>query len=161
MATDVQRIIDTILSSSRVQESRAFEGRTFADEPILRRGSQMESYLPDKIREMRSMARSQPSRIRSDQQLFYEQARFMEDYEDSIESYSTFSHYFPTYESMGNRDLRRYFSWRAHVRAGKVIPTSLSFVFVLFYELICGIGVSSPKEGFAKNRVAVAGVPHL
>ena len=150
MATDVQRIIDTILSSSRVQESRAFEGRTFADEPILRRGSQMESYLPDKIREMRSMARSQPSRIRSDQQLFYEQARFMEDYEDSIESYSTFSHYFPTYESMGNRDLRRYFSWRAHVRAGKVIPTSLSFVFVLFYELICGIGVSSPKEGFAK-----------
>lgn len=53
VATDVQRIIDTILSSSRVQESRAFEGRTFADEPILRRGSQMESYLPDKIREMR------------------------------------------------------------------------------------------------------------
>lgn len=150
MATDVQRIIDTILSSSRVQESRAFEGRTFADEPILRRGSQMESYLPDKIRKMRSMARSQPSRIRSDQQLFYEQARFMEDYEDSIESYSTFSHYFPTYESMGNRDLRRYFSWRAHVRAGKVIPTSLSFVFVLFYELICGIGTGSPKEGFAK-----------
>ena len=139
MATDVQRIIDTILSSSRVQESRAFEGRTFADEPILRRGSQMESYLPDKIREMRSMARSQPSRIRSDQQLFYEQARFMEDY-------------VPTYESMGNRDLRRYFSWRAHVRAGKVIPTSLSFVFVLFYELICGIGVSSPREGFAKIK---------
>ncbi len=74
----------------------------------------------------------------------------MEDYEDSIESYSTFHSCSSTYESMGNRDLRRYFSWRAHVRAGKVIPTSLSFVFVLFYELICGIGVSSPKEGFAK-----------
>lgn len=150
MATDVQRIIDTILSSPRAQESKLFEGRTFVDEPILRRGSQMESYLPDKIREMRSMARSQPSRIRSDQQLFYEQARFMEEYEDSVESYSTFNHYFPTYESMGNRDLRRYFSWRTHVRAGKVLPTSLSFVFVLFYELLCGIGTSSPEDGFRK-----------
>lgn len=150
MATDVQRIIDTILASPRAQESKLFEGRTFVDEPILRRGSQMESYLPDKIEKMRAMARIQPSRIRSDQQLFYEQARFMEDYEDSVESFSTFSHYFPTYESMGNRDLRRYFSWRAHARAGKVLPTSLSFVFVLFYELICGIGVSNPEDGFRK-----------
>lgn len=150
MATDVQRIIDTILASPRAQESKLFEGRTFVDEPILRRGSQMESYLPDKIEKMRAMARTQTSRIRSDQQLFYEQARFMEGYEDSVESYSTFSHYFPTYESMGNRDLRRYFSWRAHVRAGKVLPTSLSFVFVLFYELMCGIGASNPEDGFRK-----------
>lgn len=150
MATDVQQIIDRILSSSRAQENRAFAGRTFTDEPILQRGSQMESYLPERIRQMREMAHTPQARTKPAAQLFYEQARLMEDYEDDIESYSTFSHYYATYESMGNRDLRRYFSWRTRVRYGKIIPTSLTFAFVLFYEYLCGIGVDSPEDGFRK-----------
>ena len=150
MPADVQQIIDRILASPRMQQNDAFANRTFSDEPILRRGSQMESYLPEKIGEMRALARTPEARTMPAARIFYLQARLMETYEDSIECHSTFSHYFPTYEDMGNRDLRRYFSWRTNVRHGKIIPTSLSFVFVLLYELLCGIGTSSPEDGFHK-----------
>ena len=147
---DIQSIIDRINAQAEGRQTGAFATRVYTDEPIVSRGSQMASYLPERIEQMRAIARNPETRMWPAAKLFYEQAHVMEDYEDDVPFYSTFSHYFPTYEDMSNRDLRRYFSWRTQVRQGKVSPTSLSFVFVLFYELLCGVGVSDARDGFDK-----------
>lgn len=147
---DIQSIIDRINAQAEGRQTGAFATRVYTDEPIVSRGSQMASYLPERIEQLRAIARNPEARMWPAAKLFYEQARVMEDYEDDVPFYSTFSHYFPTYEDMSNRDLRRYFSWRTQVRQGKVSPTSLSFVFVLFYELLCGVGVSDARDGFDK-----------
>ena len=145
---DVQQIIDRVLSDPRVRASTAFTGRTFADEPILRRGSQMAGYLPPRCRQMRELALSPEARHKPDAWVFYQQAKLMEDYEDDAPFRGTFEHYFPTYQDMSDRQLRGYFTWRAAVRRGAVRKTQLSFVFVYLYELLCGIGVAPGPEGF-------------
>lgn len=146
---DVDAIIEQIIAASRAKGGRAFESaRTYADEPILLRGSQLSSYLPDKIREMRALARRPEARSWSDARLFVEQARLMADYEDDLPFHGTFQSYFPTYEAMSNRELRGYFTWRARVRAGEVEHTSTSFAYVYLYELINGIGTEPGESAF-------------
>lgn len=148
MSEDVQSIIDRILASPRAQANRAFAGRTFTDEPIIRRGSQMATYLPEQIREMRRIATSPESRTKPEALVFLRQAQFMEDYTDDVVYHGTFEHYFPTYQAMSDRQLRGYFTWRAAVRRGDIWRTSLSFVFVHLYELLCGVGATPGAEGF-------------
>lgn len=146
---DVDAIIEQILAATRVKGGRAFAtARTYADEPILLRGSQLSSYLPDPIREMRALARRPEARSWSDARLFVEQARLMADYEDDFPYEGEFSSYFPTYEAMTNPQLRGYFTWRAHVRHGQVERTSTSFAFVYLYELINGVGATPGEEAF-------------
>ena len=53
---------------------------------------------------------------------------------------------------MSDRQLRGYFTWRAQVRRGTVEETSTSFAFLYLYELICGIGVDDPLDGFNKIK---------
>ena len=60
--------------------------------------------------------------------------------------------YFPTYNAMSDRQLRGYFTWRAQVRRGNIEETSTSFAFLYLYELICGIGVDDPLDGFDKIK---------
>ena len=44
---DIDKILEQVLSDPRLRTSRAFtSSRTYTDEPIIRRGSQMEGYLP-------------------------------------------------------------------------------------------------------------------
>ena len=102
---NVQRIIERILTSPRAQKSSAFAGRVFSDEPILRRGSQMSSYLPERCRTMRALAFSPELRAKPEALVFYRQARFMEDYADDVAYQGSFEHYFPTYQSMSNQQL--------------------------------------------------------
>lgn len=146
---DVDAIIEQILAASRAKGGRAFEtARTYADEPILLRGSQLSSYLPDRIREMRALARHPEARAWSDARLFVEQARLMVDYEDNLPFHGEFKSYFPTYEAMSNRELRGYFTWRARVRAGEVEHTSTSFAYVYLYELLNGVGAEPGEAAF-------------
>ena len=147
---DIQGLINRINAQASSRHSSAFSDRVYADEPIIRRGSQMANYLPERIKQMRAIPQIESFVITPPERHFYEQAKFMEDYEEDGPFYSTFSHYYPTYELMGNQDLRRYFSWRTQVRQGKVAPTSLSFFYLLLYELLCGIGVEDPLDGFHK-----------
>jgi len=79
---------------------------------------------------------------------FYDQGKFMEDFEDDYEYKGDFSKYFPTYQSMNDQQLRGYFTWRTKVRKGDIEKTSLSFIFVYIYELLNGIGVNSPEAGY-------------
>ena len=145
---DIQDIINRILADPRVHRNAALASRLFTDEPILRRGSQMAGYLPERCRQMRAFALSPQARGKSSAWIFYQQARMMEDYEDDMPYGGTFDQYFPTYQTMSDRQLRGYFAWRSQVRAGQVRRTSLSFVFVYLYELLCGIGVTPGVEGF-------------
>lgn len=146
---DVDAIIEQILAASRAKGGRALSSeRTYADEPILLRGSQLASYLPEPIRQMRALARRGEARTWSDARLFVEQARLMEGFEDDFPYEGEFSSYFPTYESMTNPQLRGYFTWRTHVRRGQVEQTSLSFAFVYLYELVNGIGAAPGEEAF-------------
>ena len=147
--TDVDAIIEQIIAATRAKGGRAFSSeRTYADEPILLRGSQLASYLPEPIRQMRALARRGEARTWSDAHLFVEQARLMVDYEDDFPYEGEFKTYFPTYESMTNPQLRGYFTWRSRVRAGHIERTSASFAYVYLYELINGIGVEPGEPAF-------------
>ena len=76
----------------------------------------------------------------------------MADFEDDCPYNGTFKSYFPTYNAMSDWQLRGYFTWRAQVRRGTVEETSTSFAFLYLYELICGIGVDNPLDGFNKIK---------
>ncbi|WP_308002103.1 TerB N-terminal domain-containing protein [uncultured Parolsenella sp.] len=144
----VQQIIDRILASPRARANSAFAGRTFADEPIIRRGSQMAGYLPKRCQEMRALATSPELRNTSRECIFYHQARLMEDYTDDVPYRGRFEEYFPTYQAMSDRQLRGYFTWRTAVRAGMVEEAPLSFAFVHLYELLMGVGTTPGEQGF-------------
>ena len=146
---DVDAIIGQILAASRAKGGRTLSSeRTYADEPILLRGSQLASYLPEPIRQMRALAHRSETRTWSDARLFVEQGHLMEGFEDDFPYEGEFSSYFPTYESMTNPQLRGYFTWRARVRRGEIEQTSLSFAFVYLYELVNGIGATPGEEAF-------------
>lgn len=146
---DIDRLLEQILSDPRLRSSKAFSTtKTYADEPVIRRGSQMDSYLPQKIGQMRELQRTPRGRTWSETRLFYEQARLMEDFEDNCPYHGQFQSYYPTYRTMTDRQLRGYFTWRARVRAGQVEQTAASFAYVYLYELLMGIGVEPGLKAF-------------
>ena len=112
--------------------------------------------LPERYREMRNISRWQEGanghagRWLTEAELFWRQGAFMADWEDDFPYTGLFKSYFPTYNAMSDRQLRGYFTWRAAVRKGDIQETSLSFAYVYLYELINGIGVADPLDGFRK-----------
>ena len=157
MAADIQRLIDSILASERMRSSSHFSKTVYGDEPILTTGRQMSSYLPERYLKMRAISRWQDDptgqghgRWLSEAELFFRQGLFMADWEDDCPYHGSFKSYYPTYNAMSDRQLRGYFTWRAAVRAGDVRQSSASFAFVYLYELLCGIGVPDPAEGFRR-----------
>lgn len=155
---DIKMLIERIMAEARTHQSARFSNETYADEPILKTGRQMQNFLPDQYRKMREISRWQDDpkggagRWLSEAELFYRQGLLMADFEDDCPYNGTFKSYFPTYNAMSDRQLRGYFTWRAQVRRGTVEETSTSFAFLYLYELICGIGVDNPLDGFNKIR---------
>ena len=146
---DVDRLIEQIIAATRAKAGRAFStSKVYGSEPILMRGSQLASYLPEPIRRMRALARGPEARGWTDARLFVEQARLMEGYEDDCPYGGTFQSYFPTYDAMDNHQLRGYFTWRTNVRRGSVERTSTSFAYVYLYELLNGIGTEPGVPAF-------------
>lgn len=155
---DIKMLIERIMAEARTHQSARFSHEVYADEPILKTGRQMQNFLPDQYRKMREISRWQDDpkggagRWLSEAELFYRQGLLMADFEDDCPYNGTFKSYFPTYNAMSDRQLRGYFTWRAQVRRGTVEETSTSFAFLYLYELICGIGVDDPLEGFNKIK---------
>lgn len=141
---DIREIIHTIMSDPKIAASGNFSPRVYHDEPILIPARQMERFTPPQIREMRKLAKTNGS----DAKVFYEQGRFMESFDDDFSYAGEYVQYFPTYQAMTDAQLRGYFSWRSGLRRGTVERTSLSFAFVHIYELLNGIGVDTPEDGF-------------
>lgn len=152
----IQELIDSITSSKRMRTSSHFSSTVYRDEPILTTGRQMANYLPERYREMKAISRWEDDgphgRWLSDAEFFYRQGMFMADFEDDCPFTGEFKSYYPTYNSMSDRQLRGYFTWRAQVRRGNMQKTSLSFVFLYVYELICGIGVKDALDGFTRLK---------
>ena len=155
---DIKLLIERIMAEARTHQSARFSNEVYADEPILRTGRQMQNFLPDQYRKMREISRWQDDpkggagRWLSEAELFYRQGLLMADFEDDCPYNGIFKSYFPTYNAMSDRQLRGYFTWRARVRRGTVEETSTSFAFLYLYELICGIGVTDPLDGFRKIK---------
>lgn len=82
--------------------------------------------------------------------IFYQQALFMEDFEDKYGQSVPCSAYYPNYQMMGYGQLRTYFTWRTHVRDGDIAETSLSYAFIYIYELLNNIGTDSPQDGLKR-----------
>lgn len=108
--------------------------------------------VPEKIIHMRRLYQYSNQSFQKKCENFYRQGKFMEDYEDDQPWTGKFRHYFPTYHDLNVRQLRGYFTWRTAVRKGEYHPTSLSFAYIYLYELLCGIGVSSPEESLQKMK---------
>ncbi len=155
---DIKMLIERIMAEARTHQSARFSNEVYADEPILKTGRQMQNFLPDQYRKMREISRWQDDpkggagRWLSEAELFYRQGLLMADFEDDCPYNGTFKSYFPTYNAMSDRQLRGYFTWRTQVRRGTVEETSTSFAFLYLYELICGIGVDNPLDGFNKIK---------
>lgn len=155
---DIKMLIERIMAEARTHQSARFSHEVYANEPILKTGLQMQNFLPAQYRKMREISRWQDDpkggagRWLSEAELFYRQGLLMADFEDDCPYNGTFKSYFPTYNAMSDRQLRGYFTWRAQVRRGTIEETSTSFAFLYLYELICGIGVDDPLDGFSKIK---------
>ena len=146
-----QRIIESILAEqcarAAQRERSVFSSAAYREEPLVLTGSQMASYLPERYREMRAIARSPEARFKTDAWLFRRQAAFMADWEDDLPFAGSFERDYPTYRIMSNRQLRGYFSWRTRLRRGQVERTCASFALVYLYELLNGVGWEAPEDG--------------
>jgi len=105
--------------------------------------------IREKFYEMRRLASAKPF-ARNDSELFYKQAKFMEDFTDDYDGNAKFNMYYPYYQNMGYEYLRTYFTWRTKVRSGEMTPTSLSYIFLYIYEVLSGIGVADATDGLNK-----------
>lgn len=81
---------------------------------------------------------------------FYNQGKFMADYEDDYSDYAAFRRFYPTYHDMKIEQLRSYFAWRTQLRKGNYQKVSTSYAYVYIYELLNNIGVKSAQDGYQK-----------
>ena len=86
----------------------------------------------------------------SRESIFIKQGKLLAAYEDDYVYDRRVTHYFPTYQSLTNPELRGYFSWRTKLRRGNLQKTSLTYAFLYIYELLNQIGVADPMDGYRK-----------
>lgn len=108
--------------------------------------------IPQKILEMRRLYQYGAGSFREKCQNFYRQGKFMEDYEDEAPLPGPYRHYFTTYHDLNTPQLRGYFTWRKKARNGEFLPIAASFAYVYLYELLCGIGTSSPEDSLRRMQ---------
>lgn len=113
--------------------------------------------VPERIRGMLRLYEREDNSFSRKCGNFYRQGKFMEDYEDDAPWNGPYRRYFPTYHDLNLRQLRGYFTWRTHVRKGEFPPIAASLAYLYVYELLNGIGTSSPEDGLEKMRAFEAG----
>lgn len=91
-----------------------------------------------------------PAYRQSRESIFVKQGKLLAAYEDDYVYDRRVTHYFPTYQSLTNPELRGYFSWRTKLRRGNLQKTSLTYAFLYIYELLNQIGVTDPMDGYRK-----------
>lgn len=108
--------------------------------------------LPERLRQMRRLVACGRESMEDRAKNFYQQGRFMEDYEDDAPWTGDFVCYFPTYHDLTTKQLRGYFSWRTGVRRGEFHPIAASAAYLYVYELLNGIGAASPEDSLQKLK---------
>lgn len=126
----------------------------YEEETITKRNERIDTSLPPIIRKMRLLEKTINITKNYRQNLFFLQAKLMENYIDSfnynVNKYFFYPTYYPTYDVLNNNELRSYFTWRTYVRNGDILESNLNFVFLYLYELINLIGVKNPLDGLEK-----------
>ena len=122
-----------------------YSGRGNASGGVLTPGA-IADQIPPRILEMMKLYEYGSSTFEHKCRNFYRQGKFMEDYEDDAPWGGEYRRYFTTYHDLNLNQLRGYFAWRTLVRRGvfRRITTSLAYMYL--YELLNGIGASSPEE---------------
>ncbi len=144
---------DVSVDSNRKKRASAWFYQTlYRDEAIQPHPLTQTEAVPKEIRAMRALESGVESWRLSREAIFVRQAHQMADYEDDYDFNRDLVRYFPTYQSLTDRELRGYFTWRSKWRRGERIRTSLSFAFLYIYELLNQIGVKDPVDGFEKLK---------
>lgn len=146
ITTDRNARLDKVIGEIRQTDKKCFAEKIYRDEPILMRAAQMSNFVPAAYGKMHRIAVQ--NYAKSESEVFYKQAKFMEDFEDDCIYKGDFQRYYPTYRNMSDAQLRGYFTWRTNVRNGRTEKTSLSYAYLYIYELLNGIGFSSVQEVF-------------
>jgi hypothetical protein len=126
---------------------------TYESEAIPKRKTEVE--LPETLRHLREMERQclgQYQVYDYPPAVFLEEARAAVDYEDDTAYPWPCRHYFPTYASLTDAELRGYFGWRTRFRKGGTEEAPTTFVFLHIYELLNQVGVESVEDGLRKLR---------
>lgn len=149
MGIEIKLKFDT---NRKKQAARWFYQSLYRDEQILPRPERPQETLPAPLRELRAMETAQENLLLPREQLFVMQARRFASFEDDCEYARDVLRYYPTYQSLTDRELRAYFTWRARWRRGRREKTWLSFAFLYLYELLNQIGAADPVDGFERLR---------
>ena len=164
-----KRILDILGSTlnDALKSRKNMQSMVYRDEPIIRRASDLERpkqertptprqnpphdpALPRAYAEMRRMASSQEALYMTREEIFYRQARFMEQQEDT-QAYNGISmHYLPTYQSLTNAQLRGYFTWRTRYLRGQEVTGCPDFYKLHAFELLHLIGAEDAEDGYEK-----------
>ena len=120
----------------------------YRDEQLPQRPMPAPLKLTPALRTARALERPVRDRVLPRAQLFYQQAKVLEHYEDDYVFPREAIHYYPTYASLTDEELRGYFGWRTRWRRGDKQKTSLSFAFIYIYELLHLIGCDCALNGF-------------
>jgi len=154
---DIYDLIEAVMEYHN-SKNDSDNGKTYSDEPILRPASQLprpikqKSPIPEKIKEMKQLAYTDELMWQPRSRIFYEQARFMENYEDDCEFTGSLDMYYPVYTSMNVEQLRGYFTWRTNIRKGKQVCAVKPYIFMYIYEILNGIGVIDASDGYEKLK---------
>ncbi|MBQ8035872.1 MAG: TerB N-terminal domain-containing protein, partial [Proteobacteria bacterium] len=109
-----------------------------------------ESYIPQRLLELRRMIGYANESFDQKRLNFYKQAKFMADYEDNAAWTGEINLYFPTYSSLNVMQLRGYFTWRTQIKQGIYQKTAAAFAYIYIYELLNGVGATTPEEVLQK-----------
>lgn len=108
--------------------------------------------IPERIRGMLLLYEYKDGSFAQKCRNFYRQGKFMENYEDDAPWAGMYRRYFPTYHDLNIQQLRGYFTWRTRVRRGDFSPIATSLAYLYLYELLNGIGTSSPEDTLKKMQ---------
>lgn len=136
------------MSWDRVKRaSEWFYSMIFQDEEIQPKAAPQAEKLPSALRAARSL---QVAGWQNREAIFLKQGKLLADYEDDYEFSDPVTRYYPTYQSLNDRELRGYFSWRTALRKGIYLQAPTTFAYLYIYELLNQIGVASPEDGYEK-----------
>ncbi len=172
-----KRILDILGSTLNdvLKTRKNMESMVYRDEPIIRRASDLEkpkkeparpaprpagsrpypatapaAPLPRAYTEMRKMAATQEALYLSREEIFYQQARFMEQQEDAHPYNGISMHYLPTYQSLTDAQLRGYFTWRTRYLRGQEAAGCPDYYKLHAFELLHQIGAENAEDGYEK-----------
>jgi hypothetical protein len=155
VSADKQSGYTIILDSSDHSSGRTWQDTTLPfSESTYKPRKEM---LPEKIRKMKHLFVYGKESLEAKADNFYRQGMFMQDYEDDYPWKGDFFCYFPTYHDLTTNQLRGYFTWRTNARKGIFLPIPTSAAYLYIYELLNGIGASSPGDSLRRMKAFETG----